>query len=412
MLADRPDDAPALTVGRDETGVYVDVGDIHDPAAMLAAMALVTEVWRREHPDLVTDNAIGPFAGAATNGHQPAALAEAEAAVTEARTDPHGWPHAIPDDRVPVGDDEPLPAPPTAPDILGVLYSDKHNVIAGEAGCCKTWIALEAAARLEWLGQRVVWLDAEDSASVVSERLTRLGHRDLTRSFMFRRVNHSDWIDADPIDRAAISKWLTEGPLGTGHLFIDSGTASGSGTSPDDFAGWAPHHLVHVGVTVLEHVAKNPEQRFGPSGSLRKATTATGMTAMVEGLGWTKDTPSSVNLRVVKDRPGGTGKQRGELFATVYGSAHPDGSVTIDVRPPREESAAYLPLILAAVEDDPGIGARKLRDAVAEAAKIAGHRSDWETVANEIKEAVLLGRIVKTKGTKNRVHHTLPHTPD
>ena len=47
-------------------------------------MALVTEVWRREHPDLVTDNAIGPFAGAATdgttgpfaaaatNGHQPA----------------------------------------------------------------------------------------------------------------------------------------------------------------------------------------------------------------------------------------------------------------------------------------------------------------------------------------------------
>ena len=338
-------------------------------------------------------------------------LEEAEAAVTEARTDDDGWPYALPDDRLAIGDDEPIPDPPPPPDVLGVIYSDKRNVLAGEPACGKTWIALQCAVALIHLGQRVAWLDAEDSAAVFSERLARLGHRDITRSALLKRINHDSWIEADSLDRAAVSAWLANGPLGSGHLFIDSGTATESGISADDYAAWMQNHAVHVGMTTVEHVAKNPEQRFGPLGSTRKNAAATGITAMVEGAAWTPTKPASVNLRVIKDRPGGTTRQKGELYATVYGSPHPDGSVAITVKPPAEESAAYAPIIETVVRDEPGIGARDLRDRVATAAQITGLRSDWQTLTAEIKAAIVAGRITKTKGSGNRVHHHLP-TPE
>lgn len=333
-------------------------------------------------------------------------LEEAEAAITERRTDANGWPLCLPDDRIAVADGDPIPPPPPPPDVLGVIYSDKRNVLAGEPASGKTWLAMECAAHIvEVMAQRVVWLDAEDSAHTFSERMTRLGHRDLTSSALLKRVNHSDWLDADELDRAAVSAWLADGPTGSGHLFIDSGTATDSGISADDYAAWAVRHAVHIGMTVIEHVAKNPEQRFGPLGSTRKNQSATGITAMIEGAAWTPATPAAVNLRVVKDRPGGTGRQKGDLYATVYGDPHDDGTVTITVRPPLEESDAYAGLIDAAVRDDPGIGANDLRDAVTEAAKLAGVRSDWQTVVAEIKQAVKSGLIVKVEGKGRRVHH-------
>lgn len=326
-------------------------------------------------------------------------------------TCPEGWPASLPDDRVAIGDDEPIPPPPPPPDVLGAIYADKRNVLAGEPGCGKTWLALECAAEIvKGLGRRVVWLDAEDSAATFSERMARLGHRDLTRSPMLKRVNHGDWLDAYLDDRdddndgpgalQRASEWL-----GDGHLFIDSGTASESGVSADEYAAWLRRHAVHHAMTVIEHVAKNPEQRFGPLGSTRKNQAQTGITAMIEGAAWTPSAASSVNLRVVKDRPGGTGRQKGQLYATVYGDPHHDGSLTITVRPPIEESDAYLVLVLSAVEDDPGIGSRDLRDRVSEAAKMGGLRSDWQTITAEIKEAIRAGHVVKHKGNGNRVHH-------
>ena len=343
------------------------------------------------------------------DGRYDPTLEQAEAAITERRTDDDGWPYALPDDRIALSDDDPIPDPPPPPDVLGVIYADKRNVLAGEPGSCKTWIAMACAAHLvKELGQRVAWLDAEDSAATFSERLARLGHRDLTRSVLLKRIDHSDWIEADSLDRAAVSAWLAASPAGCGHMFIDSGTATDSGTSADEWAAWLTRHAVHTGMTVVEHVAKDPERRFGPLGSTRKNAWATGITAIVEGLGWTPAEPGTVNLRVTKDRPGGTNRQKGALYATVHGSPHPDGSLAIVARPPVTESDAYLPIIETVVRDEPGIGARDLRDRVAAAAQITGLRSDWQTITAEIKAAIAARRITKAKGSGNRVHHHLP----
>ena len=189
--------------------------------------------------------------------------------------DDDGLPLAIPDDRVPLGENDPLPEKPAPPALLGLLYHDRINYIAGDKSTGKTTICTEAlAVAVNNYAMRAVWLDAEDSAAVFSERLARLGHRDLTTSVYVRRFAWDDWIDAEPGDRAAVAAWLAAGGNG-GHMFIDSGSATGAGDSASDFAGWKLRHLVHPAVTVIEHTAKNPEQRWGPAGSLRKGATAT-----------------------------------------------------------------------------------------------------------------------------------------
>ena len=65
------DDAPASPSAATHSASSLSMwATIRDPAAVMAAEMLVLEVWRREHPELVTDNGIGPFAVAAANGHQ------------------------------------------------------------------------------------------------------------------------------------------------------------------------------------------------------------------------------------------------------------------------------------------------------------------------------------------------------
>ena len=174
-------------------------------------------VWWTQYDGPMMPIALAPDPDDRVQPHTPT-LEEAEAAITETRTDDEGLPFAIPDDRVPLGDGDPLPERPPAPALLGLLYHDKVNYLAGDKSTGKTWIALEAlAAAVKQLALRVVWLDAEDSAAKFSDCLARLGHRDLTTSAYVRRFNWSDWIDADELDRAAIAGWLAAGGNG-GHL--------------------------------------------------------------------------------------------------------------------------------------------------------------------------------------------------
>ena len=395
------DSAPALTVGRDETGeFFADVADIHDPAAVMAAEMLVAEVWRREHPDLADDNGTtGPFAVAALNGHQTGhkapTLAEAEEAVTEARTDRLGWPLAIRDDRVPLGDGDPLPERPPPPRLLGLLYHDRTNYLAGDKSTGKTWIALEAlAVAVHVYAMRVVWLDAEDSAEVFSERLARLGHRDMTTSPYVRRLNWSDWIEADPLDRAAVAAWLANGGNG-GHMFIDSGSATESGDSADTFAAWKTRHLVHPATTIIEHVSKDPERRFGPAGSLRKGATASGSVLLIEGAPWTAHHDGSVDVRLDKDRPGGIPYRKGELCARIRGTPA-DGLLILEALPPGTPDEDIDSAILATVEASPGIISTGIREAVG---------GDGKQVSKRLLRLVKNGDIIRKPGKRRAQHH-------
>ena len=313
------------------------------------------------------------------------------------RTDPHGLPYAIPDDRLAVGDDDPLPERPPPPALLGLLYHDRTNYLAGDKSTGKTWIALEAlAVAVNVYAMRVVWLDAEDSAEVFSERLARLGHRDLTTSAYVRRFNWSDWIDADPLDRAAVAAWLADGGNG-GHLFIDSGSATESGDSADTFAAWKARHLVHPAATVIEHVAKNPEARYGPAGSLRKGATASGSVLLIEGVPWTPGHEGSIDVRLDKDRPGGIPYRKGELCARIRGTPAA-GLLILEALPPGTADEDIDAAILAAVEAQPGVIATGIREAVG---------GDGKRVSTRLLKLVKKGDIFRKPGKRRAQHHYL-----
>ena len=333
-------------------------------------------------------------------------LRHAEEAITEARTDDHGWPLAIPDQRVTINPGDPIPKPP-APDVFGLIHSDKINYIAGDKETGKTWFAADCMAYMvKTLAKRCVWIDAEDSDNKLASTLAALGHADITGSVLWRRVDWGDWIAADELDRAAIARWLTAGGNG-GHLFIDSGSATDSGDSAETFARWKPRHLVHPAATIIEHVSKDPERRHGPAGSLRKGATASGSVLMFEGAPWTPAISGTITVRKDKERPGGITVPKGEICAQIVGTPHADGRLTLEVRPPPIASETYRALIIAAVEDDPGIQSTKLRDAVTEAAKDVGLRTDWQTIAKEIADAIAAGDVVKIAG-KGKNQHNYP----
>ena len=312
--------------------------------------------------------------------------------------DADGLPLAIPDDRVPLGDGDPLPDRPPAPGLLGLLYHDRVNYLAGDKATGKTWIVLESlAVAVKRLGMRTVWLDAEDSAAVFSERLARLGHRDLTTSVLVRRFSWADWIDAGPEDRAAVAGWLAAGGNG-GHLFIDSGSATESGDSADTFAAWKARHLVHPAATVIEHVAKNPEARFGPAGSLRKAATATGAVLLIEGAPWTAHHEGSLNVRLDKDRPGGIPYRKGELCARIRGTPAA-GLLVIETLPPGNPDEDIDAAVLATIEANPGVNATGIRDAVG---------GDGKQVSKRLLKLVESGAVIRKPGERRAQHHYLP----
>ena len=387
MLTDRPDDtAPALKVGLDETGEpEMWIPDGTDSDTITTALEAFTG-WSETH-----------YANGHQNGREAPTLAEAEEAVTEARTDRSGWPWAIPDDRVPLGDGDPLPERPPPPALLGLLYHDRTNYLAGDKSTGKTWIALEALiVAVHVYAMRVVWLDAEDSAEVFSERLARLGHRDLTTSVYVRRLNWSDWIDADPLDRAAVAAWLANGGNG-GHMFIDSGSATESGDSADTFAAWKARHLVHPAATVIEHVAKNPEARYGPAGSLRKGATASGSVLLIEGAPWTAHHEGSVDVRLDKDRPGGIPHRKGELCARIRGTPAA-GLLVLEALPPGTPDEDIDAAILAAVEASPGIISTGIRDAVG---------GDGKQVSKRLLKLIEKSDIIRKPGKRRAQHHYL-----
>ena len=258
-------------------------------------------------------------------------------------TNPDGWPVAIHDDRIAVaaGDTIALPQPP---DLFGLFYSGLTNMITGSPDTGKTYFVL-AAARDAHVSGRLLWLDAEDTAETFSRRCLQLSCPELTTSADVRRVNHSDWIAAEPEDLQASFEWLSQG-FGPGLIVIDSGTGSGTGDSLDQWTAWMHKHLpdrkTGVGSILIMHPVKNPEDRHGQSGGSRAILgLIRGMALLIdelEGTGWAPATdttppqPGGYGFTCSKNKPGGLGWTRNTRIGTLHGDPHNDGKLTLTVQ--------------------------------------------------------------------------------
>ena len=290
----------------------------------------------------------------------------------EALLDASGWPVGIPRSDLQAAAQE---APPAA-DLLpieghntGLLYSNRVCWIAAEAGLGKTWIALQAAIEVVTTDKRVLWIDAEDSAATLVQRLYILRAGDLARApDLFQRVEASDWHTANDLERAAAIK-----SLHGGLVIIDAAGSTGAGESADSFTEWRQIHLLPGphGTLILDHVPKrltdNDGARLrGPIGSVQKLQAVTGSSLYIAGLPWTDTHPGTLHVIYDKDRPSGLGTlgRRGERIARIQGTPT-NGELTLTVEPraePREHTPDAVTAITTIIAEHPGINTRSIRD--------------------------------------------------
>ena len=188
-----------------------------------------------------------------------------------------------------------------------LLYPGKIHELAAEPESGKGWIALGETARLLALGTRVLYIDLEDTAEVVVERLDALGVNHAQISAGLTHIKPS----GEP--STAELGWLFTAPF---QLVVVDGVSSAYGMlgldeyAPDGvqrFFDQLLNPLADQGAAVLavDHVVKDSKTRGRyAAGSQRKL----GLTAVAYGITVLnrpdRRTPGRLALIVRKDRHG------------------------------------------------------------------------------------------------------------
>lgn len=257
-----------------------------------------------------------------------------EQPTTEAQEDeqePRGrttwWPEPI-TQRAAQAADEPDPTHLVRDDGRPLLYSGKVNALIGESESGKSWIALLALVQAVGAGQRVLFLDFEDSAGSVQRRLTALG---VALEDQERLVDYADPQESlNAVTSADLSEALAEAGY---QLIIADGVNAAmtllgydlnSNTDATLFTTKLLRPLARTGacVVTVDHVPKNPDARGkGGIGAQAKRAMIDGCTLLAEVVEpFGKGQSGIVKLTVDKDRGGAVrGISSGGRFA---GKAH------------------------------------------------------------------------------------------
>lgn len=208
---------------------------------------------------------------------------------------------------------------PIVPEVLEVrssiplFYRSRINSLFGESGGGKTWVALAAILERIQLGERALFLDYEDSATGIAERLFLLGATAQQASLI-------DYVNPTTGIGYGIEK-IEQRANEYGVVVVDStGEAMAAGgidpNSDTETARWfvLVKHLCRLpggpAVIVLDHV---PKDKDAPSsyaiGSQRKRAAVTGAAYRVDTLKEpAKGRDGKLKLTVAKDRIGNRGK--------------------------------------------------------------------------------------------------------
>lgn len=240
------------------------------------------------------------------------------------------------------------PALLTRTDGGSLLYPGKMHVFQAEPSSGKSWLALVAVADVLAMGGSAGYLDYEDTGNGILGRLRNLG---VTDSVMAERFYY-----ANPTGRFGpaekLSLWSALDRMNLDLVVIDGvGEAlSREGLSEDkaeDVIRWTdllPRPIARTGAAVLmlDHVAKDPEQRGRwARGSGAKLGAVDGASYQIKvRVPFSRHREGRFDLVVAKDRPGGVGAI-GEIVATVHVTPHAAGElVTVRVDPHTNEAAA------------------------------------------------------------------------
>lgn len=252
----------------------------------------------------------------------------------------------------------PPPPPPEAlsrTDGANLFYAGKVNILFGDSESGKTWLALHACVEEIRKGNNVVFLDFEDHADAILERVRSLGaEEDVLKRFYYVRVE-------EPITKevkALILPFLKE--ISPTMVVFDSFDEvlqlhDHDTYNPKDVRRLAselfdPMTRLGAAVVVIDHVTHSNKHRQG--GSQAKLSRVDGTSFKVHRqvpFARGGHEPGKVQLYVKKDRPGhvrkvsvktGTGTDR--LSAECDFETFEEDSIRIIVNPPAKSSATGM----------------------------------------------------------------------
>lgn len=221
-----------------------------------------------------------------------------------------------PTDLEPFMDDDYEPIEPAVlrrADGRALLYAARTNVLMGESGGGKSWVALLACAEVLLDGGTAGYVDLEDHPRSIVDRLRALGVPKATirARFVYWRPDRAAGPDAlERIDRLIVEREIRV-------LVIDSvGEAMAlqglKQNDDDEVARWfrrVPKRWASLGpaVILVDHVPKDPD---GPKlfaiGSQRKRAAVDGVQWRVDQVrSFAKGKPGALTLTCGKDRNGG-----------------------------------------------------------------------------------------------------------
>lgn len=233
----------------------------------------------------------------------------------------------------------------TREDGAAMLYTGRINMLIGESGSGKSWVALTACVEAFAADLAVIYVDLEDHPQSIVGRLRALGAtttqlRDrfaYTRPQIAAGVTALDYIDHAIVDRHAAL------------VVIDSvGEAmalqSMKQNDDDEVARWYRHFArrwaeLGPAIILVDHVPKSTDaSRFAPIGSQRKKAASDGAMYRVDQVkSLAVGEHGVITLTVAKDRNGAFPNEH--VAATCHYKSNHDGTVmTYQIAVPEERN--------------------------------------------------------------------------
>lgn len=258
-----------------------------------------------------------------------------------------------------------------------LLYEGRLHALQAEPEALKSWLALAACAEVMRDGEIVVYVDFEDYAPSIVQRLRDLGlsTETIAHGFIYIRPDEA----LTPETMRDLDAALAANPA----LAVIDGVTEAythQGLNPldnSDVATWLnllPRKAAQTGAAVLmlDHVAKDKEQRgryaLGAQHKLAGVHVAYSLRVLKP---FSRQHDGLVSIKVEKDRPGHVRAFAEDgIVAILHATTTTDDLVKLKLEPPTERAESsfrptiFMERISNALEDNPGLSKRGIRLAV------------------------------------------------
>ncbi len=324
-----------------------------------------------------------PYEKEGARGEEPGVLEAADEVLREERAEGRSSWRSI-DLRDVMGPDDGRDAPTLllSSDGTYFLYAGKRNELHGPPESGKSWVALLVVLEIIRRGEVAVWIDFEDSARSVVKRLLALGATEDAVVECFRYIQPAERLTPE----TAIDLRLEL--VGAALVVVDAvaEAMSTSGLNPNDnrdIAVWydtIPHLASLAGAAsfMLDHVAKDPEQRRGATGGAHKTAALDGASySLAARTPFGRGSVGLMVLRLQKDRPGYV---RGRFPGAAY---PPVAEITMDATDPTAIVVGVKPP--AATRDSEEWKPTRLMEKVSKYLEVQDEPVSQRVVADEVK---------------------------